>query len=352
MDFPQNKRNRLAQAPMPDRYNEDWRFGRPHKYATALADLLSSLEPHAGQVTIEAPPGIALDLGNDSMEQEQAMGTIGSDALLALHLKRFGQGAAICLKEGLELEEPITITYETEGLFTPTTTILAAPGAKARIIERHICHGAATLFCTRSVRVMPGADICLELHEEGSGTSRAMNVSHISNKGGRIRHLTTHSSHLWAREETIAEIIESKDGSADVQLYSANRLKGKETLDQHTRQIHHTGNAASNLLYKNVLDGDATAIFAGNIYVAPHAHQTNAYQANRNMMLSEKATVHSLPGLEILADHVRCSHGSATAPMDSEQLFYLLARGIPQHEAQLLVADGFLADALARFKGE
>lgn len=337
---------------MPDRYNENWRFGRPHKYAIALADLLSSPEPNTGRVTITAPPGVAIGLASDSLEQEQTMGSIGSDALLALHLERFGQGAAICLREGLELAEPITITYETEGLFTPTTIILAAPGTKARIIERHISRGAATLFCTRSVRVMPGADVCLELHEEGSGTSRAMNISHLSNWGGRIRHLTTHSSHLWSREETTAEIMESKDGSADVQLYSANRLKGKETLDQHTRQIHRTGNAASNLLYKNVLDGHATAVFAGNIYVAPHAHQTNAYQANRNMMLSEQATVHSLPGLEILADHVRCSHGSATAPMDREQLFYLLSRGIPQHAAQLLVADGFLADALARFKGE
>ena len=120
-------------------------------------------------------------------------------------------------------------------------------------------------------------------------------------------------------------------------------------LDQHTRQVHHVGGVASDLLYKNVVDDSATAVFAGNIYVAPGAHHTDAYQSNRNMLLSEKATIHSLPGLEILADKVRCSHGSASAPMDEEQLFYLLSRGIPRQEALQLVAEGFLADATNRF---
>lgn len=98
-----------------------------------------------------------------------------------------------------------------------------------------------------------------------------------------------------------------------------------------------------------MLDGYATAVFAGNIYVSPGAHDTDAYQSNRNMLLSENACIHSLPGLEILADRVRCSHGSASAPMDEEQLFYLLSRGIPRHQAQLLVAEGFLQDVAERF---
>lgn len=343
---------RLSQAKIPDRLNEDWRFGRPRQYAAALAGHLSATSPNEGRITIQAPAGIAYEPGDVSLACEQLMPTIGSDALLSLHLKRFGKGATLILKEGIQLEAPIIITYETDSLFTPSTHILAAPGTKAHIIERHISHGEACLFCTRTIQVMNGADIRLELEEEGSGHSSAMNITHICNRGGRLRQLTIHRQHLWAREETIAETKDNGNGFADIQLYSANRLGGKQVLDQHTRQLHHVGNATSNLLYKNVLDDDATAIFAGNIYVAPGAHETDAYQANRNMMLSEQATVHSLPGLEILADHVRCSHGSATAPMDNEQLFYLLSRGIPQHEAQLLVADGFLADALNLFKRE
>ena len=169
--------------------------------------------------------------------------------------------------------------------------------------------------------------------------------------GGKVSHLTQHGNNLWTREETVAEIYAATAGTFN-NLYSANRPNGESVLDQHTRQIHHVGGAASDLLYKNVIDDKATAVFAGNIYVAAGAHHTDAYQSNRNMLLSEKATVHSLPGLEILADKVRCSHGSASAPMDDEQLFYLCARGIPRREAQLLVADGFLADVLNKFRAD
>ena len=110
------------------------------------------------------------------------------------------------------------------------------------------------------------------------------------------------------------------------------------------------GAATSNLLYKNVLDGNATATFAGNIYVAPGAHNTDAYQSNRNLLLSEDATVNSLPGLEILADKVRCSHGSASAPVNEEQLFYLLSRGISREAAISLLSHGFIKDAIEKYE--
>ena len=148
------------------------------------------------------------------------------------------------------------------------------------------------------------------------------------------------------REETVAEIYAP---GADNQLCSANKLDLNQVLDQHTRQIHHVGGATSNLLYKNVLHAKATATFAGNIYVAPGAHNTDAYQSNRNLLLSEDATVNSLPGLEILADKVRCSHGSASGPIDEEQLFYLLSRGVPCDEAHQLIADGFLLEAQDKY---
>lgn len=339
---------RLATALTPDRLNENWRFGRPHKHAAALVELLADTKntPSKGTVTIADASGSADNIDKEDADSELLMSTIGSDHILSLHLKRFGKGAALFL-EG-EIAELITITYETEGLFTPTTIIIAAPGARARIRERHITHGEGCMVCTRIIQAAEGAEISVELEECGSGSSRAMNITNISAVQAKVRHLTRHCNHAWAREETIAEVLHS-EGDADIRLYSANRLSGNQVLDQHTRQIHTSGHSASDLLYKNVVDENATAIFAGNIFVGPGAHNTDAYQSNRNMLLSEKATVHSLPGLEILADKVRCSHGSASAPMDEEQLFYLLSRGIPRHEAQLLVADGFLADATDRF---
>lgn len=341
---------RLAAAETPTRLCEDWRFGRPHKYAAELVALMEQPD-NRGTVTVTGADDAADAIDKDDRAEELLLRTIGSDKILALHLAHFGKGAVLFLEK--EYSAPITITYETDGAFLPTTLIIAAPGAKARIVEKHITHGEGAIVCTRLIHAEGGADIAVELEENGSGESRAMNITNIRSVDATVRHLTRHSKHAWAREETVAEILHSApDSPADIQLYSANRLSGHEVLDQHTHQIHAVGHSASNLLYKNVVDEHATATFAGNIRVEQGAHHTDAYQANRNMLLSEDATIHSLPGLEILADHVRCSHGSASAPMDEEQLFYLLSRGIPRHAAQLLVADGFLDDAVTKFRGE
>lgn len=338
-------RLRLEGSIAPDRLNENWRFGKPQLYARGLIRLLEDTSrSNEGTIHIQAPDGVTVDLDKEAQENELMMGTIGSDRLLSLHLSHFGKG--ICLFLEKSMDEPIIITYETSGLFVPSTSILAMPGVHARIIERHLVHNSGVLFATRDIKAAEGSQLHIELEEHGSGSSRAMNITNISALRAHIRHLTRHSNHAWAREETITDTLES---DSDIRLYSANRLNDGQVLDQHTLQRHTVGNSRSNLLYKNVLDGRSTAIFAGNIFVAPGAHQTDAYQANRNMMLSEQATVHSLPGLEILADRVRCSHGSASAPMDEEQLFYLRSRGITRHEAQLLVAEGFLADVWEQF---
>ena len=323
---------------LPDRLCEDWRFGAPHKHAAALAQMMQG-DDLRGSISVEG--------ADDALGDWHAadVRSIGSDALLALH--QAVEGVGLCLQH--DYAEPITITCETDGVFTPAVHIVAKAGVHARIIERHICRGErAAMVCARRIVAEEGAQLSVELQEEGCGTSRVLNITDITARGACVRHLTTHANHEWAREETTAEAC---GHAADIRLFSANRLEGSQMLDQHTRQLHSCGGCSSNLLYKNVLDGRATAVFAGNIYVAPGAHDTDAYQSNRNMLLSENATVHSLPGLEILADRVRCSHGSASAPMDAEQLFYLLSRGIPRHQAQLLVAQGFLQDATDKFAG-
>ena len=337
---------RFENAVLPNRLNEDWRFGRPHKYATELSELLQSNTPSQGEAEIEHAGETAVPVSSeddDLLRTEQLMPAIGSDALLGMHLKRFGSGYALYIEE--DTQEPIYIRYKTDSLYTPSTYIMVAPGVKAHVIEQHYGCEKGTIFATRYIQVAEGAELKVELHPYGC--SRYMVINNIQNMGGKVAHYCQFFACDWAREETVAEIYTP---GADIQLFSANKIFNHQVLDQHTRQIHHVGGATSNLLYKNVVDDDATAIFAGNIYVAPGAHNTDAYQSNRNMLLSEKATIHSLPGLEILADKVRCSHGSASAPMDEEQLFYLLSRGIPRDEALHLVAAGFMQDVVDKFK--
>lgn len=346
----QESTTRFEKAVLPNRLNEDWRYGSPNKHAAAMAQVLESAELSKGHATVSQDAGAAVAVSKDDedlLQTEMLMPSIGSDALLGMHIKRFGDGYALYIEENTK--EPICIHYKTEGLYTPSTFIMVAPGVKAEVIEHHEAQGTdATLFVTRNIQVAEGSELKVELRS--TGTARYMCITNIQNMGGKVKHFTRHDSHAWAREETVAEIYSSAEGTS-VELYSANRLAGDAVLDQHTAQLHHVGGAYSNLLYKNVVDEHATAIFAGNIRVEEGAHNTDAYQANRNLLLSEKASVHSLPGLEILADRVRCSHGSASSAVDEEALFYLCSRGIPRKVAYEQISEGFLNDVYRRFTG-
>ena len=117
-------------------------------------------------------------------------------------------------------------------------------------------------------------------------------------------------------------------------------------FDHETLQDHQAPHASSNLLFKGALDDEARSVFRGLIRVHPKAQRTDAYQTNRNLILSAKARADSLPNLEIQADDVRCSHAATVGQLDEEEIFYLLSRGIPKGEAVRLVVFGFFAEVL------
>lgn len=334
-------------ATPPDALNEDWRFGRPHVHAAELLRQLHEQPGDAGCVEL-LPPG-SLEIKPLSAPADE-LPSIGSGYLVRQLLSRPMQRLALSLNGSSTAEQPAILSCKANGFFVAELNIIIESGSQVHIVERHEHTGASSLICLRRYTVMPGASLTLELREEGSGSSRAMNISHITCLGdSQARHITCHSGHSWAREETTADLQTKGEASPDLQLLSANYLQGAQVLDQRTVQHHTTPGAHSRLLYKNVVDDQATAVYGGNIRVETGAHDTDAYLSNLNMMLSEQATVHSLPGLEILADRVRCSHGSASAPMDPEQLFYLLSRGIDEAAARSMLAQGFLADVWAQF---
>lgn len=347
-------RQQVAETTPPGPLNEDWRFGKPGVYASAWAAALADGGPSGNmRVDIKAPhvEGLhILPLDEAPFEELSPIRSIGSDYLLALHQSHAQEGVCIILDPGVRLHEPIILTYSTGGLALPTTLILMGEGSDAVVIEKHIGEEEGKLFGIQKVELGARACLSYQLEQSGSGRSQAFEIADYTlRKGARLRQLTQHARAQWARQETTLDLLGEE---AHAELFSANNLEGTQALDQRTRQIHSVQGAYSNLLYKNVLDAHATATFAGMILVQPGAHGSDAYQSNRNMMLSETADVHSLPGLEILADGVKCSHGSATGPMDAEELFYLESRGIPRYEAQKLVARGFLQDAVDRFHAE
>lgn len=123
---------------------------------------------------------------------------------------------------------------------------------------------------------------------------------------------------------------------------------GGQQFDFHTVQLHAAPHATSDLLFKSVLKDSARSAFAGLIQVAKGAQRTDAYLANRNLLLSDKARADSIPTLEIEANDVRCTHGATVGPIDEEQVYYLMTRGIPRRDAERMIVEGFLDPLLAR----
>jgi Fe-S cluster assembly protein SufD len=127
---------------------------------------------------------------------------------------------------------------------------------------------------------------------------------------------------------------------------------GRQHLDHHTNQLHRAANATSDLLFKGALKDRARSVYQGYIKVYPGAQKTNAYQANRNLMLSKTARADSIPGLEIEADDVRCTHGATAGQIPAEYTFYLMSRGIDRVNAERMVVQGFFEEVLDRIPVE
>jgi Fe-S cluster assembly protein SufD len=139
---------------------------------------------------------------------------------------------------------------------------------------------------------------------------------------------------------------------SNVKLTGAYVLDGQQQLDYDTYQLHAAGNATSDLAFKGVLRDKAHSIWRGMIAVAPGAQGTDAFQNNKNLVLNSGAHADSIPGLQIEANDVRCTHAATTSKVDPEQLFYLQARGITREEAVREIVRGFFMDVLERIEVE
>src|SRR4029077_5238515 len=143
----------------------------------------------------------------------------------------------------------------------------------------------------------------------------------------------------YSRFESLSRLIGE---GARSDLLAVCVAENAQEFDARTLQDHASPQTTSDLLYKNALNDRARNTFGGLIRVEPHAHFTDAYQTVRNLLLSDDAEANSMPGLEIMADNVKCSHGATSGQLNEDELFYLLARGIPKSVALQLLVAGFL----------
>jgi Fe-S cluster assembly protein SufD len=192
-----------------------------------------------------------------------------------------------------------------------------------------------------------------------------LGLGHVQMLGGRAWQLGNQASRVSRdaalRSMTVAlggdyarvrtdSVLEGPGG--DSELLAAYFGSGEQMHDLRTVQLHAAPRSRSNLLFKGAVANRSRSVYSGLIRVEKGAKGTNAFQTNRNLVLSEGAQAHSVPNLEIEDNDVRCSHASAVGPIDESQLFYLESRGVPTHTAERLIALGFLDDVLERFPVE
>jgi Fe-S cluster assembly protein SufD len=136
---------------------------------------------------------------------------------------------------------------------------------------------------------------------------------------------------------------------AEARVTGAYAPHGRQHIDYDTYQEHAAESCISDLAFRGILDGRASSVWRGMIKVDPGAQQTDAFQECRNLLLTKRAHADAIPGLEILANDVRCTHAAAVAQIDPDQLFYLRSRGLAEPAARRLVIEGFLSELVARF---
>ena len=339
--------------PLPDQKTKGWEF-------TDLSGLdLDSYEPGSAEASIVSADGaVVLPLKEASESRPELVeGRLGAlapsgDPFVARNDAAWSDGVLVHVPAGVKVEEPIRIEVPLDDdgeALSWRTLIVLEEGAEAEVWEHWSSPDDEVDALLNSV---------VELHVGQAATLRYVNTQDISEKAW-----------IFATQRAQVERDARLDwtalgfGSARGKVRMETNLAGPgsearvtggyaggpgQHLDYDTTQEHAAPNTNSDLAFRGVLAAGATAVWRGMIRVDPGAQQTDAFQESRNLLLSTEAHADAIPGLEIEADDVRCTHAAAVAQIDREQLFYLTSRGLGEGEAKSLIIEGFLESLVER----
>jgi Fe-S cluster assembly protein SufD len=229
----------------------------------------------------------------------------------------------IVLEEGAQAEvweQYLSAEDELDGVFNLVTELVVRDGARLRYVCGQALSEKTWVFGAQRAEV--GRDASLDWVALGFGSTN-----------GRVRMETKLAGQ-----------------GAGARVTGAYASHGRQHIDFDTTQEHAAPNTTSDLAFRGVLQGRSTAVWKGNIIVDPGAQKTDAFQDSRNLLISKRAHADAIPGLEIQANDVRCTHAAAVAQVDPEQLFYLRSRGLREDVAKRLVIEGFLSALVERFE--
>jgi len=278
--------------------------------------------------------------------------TLGAAKFAALHEASVTSGTFVYVPKGVEVELPIEIFHwlhdENASVF-PHTLLIADELAKVTVIEhfRSAHSDRAGFSCgVNDLVVGRGAKLNYVCTQDWNEKTLAIQISSTSvQRDASALSLNVHLGGAYTRFEGLSRLTGEGARSDMLAVCVANDT---QEFDARTLQDHMSPHTTSDLLYKNALNDRARTTFGGLIRVEPHAHFTDAYQKVRNLLLSDDAEANSMPGLEILADNVKCSHGATSGQLSENEMFYLLSRGIPAPVAKQLLVSGFLNEVVDR----
>jgi Fe-S cluster assembly protein SufD len=379
---------RYRSLPLPSLKDETWRRtdirGLPAsqlniKPADDLAIDPRYLEPltshtHGSLLILHPGRGTRVELHEELIEK----GVIFTDwrtavqehsDLLERHLgaiahdgeDKFSALTEAMVEDGIFIYVPVGVTVE-----QPLHSVFWVPGERAAFFSRVLLiveDDASLTYVHESLSPsVPEADaVHTGMLDIYVGSDSKLNFVELQNLGKHVWNF----SHEWARVGRggrldwvfggIGSRLTKSFSELDLLAEGAEgRISGfyfadeNQHLDHDTQQNHIAPHTTSDLLFKGALVERSRSVWRGMIYVAPGAQHSDGYQANRNLILSDRARADSIPGLEILADDVRCTHGATVGQLEEEPIFYLMSRGIPRPEAERLVIDGFFAEIMDR----
>jgi len=279
----------------------------------------------------------------------------GKFASLAAALAQ--NGVVLYVPKGVNVEEPLHSIFWGPGAdlaHISHIVVLVDEGASVTYVHESASPDAAQINSMHAglveIQVMQGAN--LRFVELQSWGKNVWNFSHERIRVERDGNLDWIFGAVGSRVTKNFSELDLVGKGAVGRMSGFYFTDGSQHLDHDTQQNHLAPNTTSDLLFKGALKGRSRSVWQGMIYVAPGAQKTDGYQANRNLVLSEHARADSIPGLEILADDVRCTHGATVGKLEQEPLFYLKSRGIPQKDAERLVVEGFFDPIMQRIPFE
>jgi Fe-S cluster assembly protein SufD len=274
------------------------------------------------------------------------------DRFTALHAAFFTGGTFLYVPDGVEIAEPIVAQHTSHAggtAFLPHTLIVAGRGARFHYLDEYIGQDdepAAYRSGSAEIFVGEGAEVgYVAVQKWGRNAWHFGDQRARLGKDSKLRLFSVTLGGRFSKTRVEGSLVGQ---GADAELKSIYLASGKQFFDFHTLQDHQVGNTRSDLLFKGALQDTARTVYAGLIRIEKGAARSDAYQANRNLVLSDHAKATSIPMLEIDNNDVRCTHGATVGPVDPQHMFYLRSRGIPEQTAKRMLVQGFFGDVLDR----